>query len=86
MGEATARKAKTSRLLKHSRVAAMFDMSSRTLKRRVERGLFPEPHSEQRTRPDSDVGLVLYYDAAVIQHRLDTGRWPEGTRFRGYSA
>lgn|GEM_PF-4916069 len=86
MSDITAKKAKTAKLLKHTRVAAMFDMTSRTLKRRVERGLFPEPHSEQRTRPDCDAGLVLYYDAAVIQHRLDTGLWPVGTKFRGYSA
>lgn len=75
----------TTKLLKHTRVAAMFDMAPKTLRRRVERGLFPEPHSEQRTRPDSDAGLVLLYDEQVIRERMETGLWPAGTKFRGYS-
>lgn len=74
---------KTTRLMPHNKVARLFGMTPKTLRSRVERGVFPEPHSTERSRPDSDVGLILYYSAEVIAHRIETGRWPAGVRFKG---
>lgn len=76
---------KTTRLLTHTLVARMFSMTPKTLRYRVSRGLFPLPHSTERTRPNSDVGLVLYYSKELIDHRIETGFWPACVRFRGDS-
>lgn len=75
------RTAKTTRLLKHTTVAKLFDVTGATLRAWVELGIFPEPHSVIGNRPP--FRPILYYSAEVIDHRLRTGEWPSGTRFRG---
>ncbi len=81
-----AKKTKTTRLLPHPKVAKLFGMSTATLRARVERGVFPLPHSTERSRPDSDRGLILYYSAKDIEYRIETGRWPATVRFMGDDA
>ena len=65
-------------LVNHRTVAGWWDVDSKTLSRWVRTGHFPLPHSEQ--------GRFLMFDRAVIEHRLKTGLWPEGTKFRGSGA
>lgn len=62
-------------LVNHRRVAEWWDVLPRTIRRWVDRGEFPIPHSE--------VGTYLFFDRAIIDHRLKTGLWPSGTRFHG---
>lgn len=70
--------------LKHTRVARLFDMSPITLKRRVERGLFPVPFSVQPTRQGTDEGAIFLYREEDVSHRLKTGHWPPSVRYQGY--
>ena len=69
-------------LLKHTAVAKLFKITPKTLRAWVKRGVFPEPHITQWVRPDDDAGAILYYREFDIKHRIETGFWPEGTRFR----
>lgn len=62
-------------LVNHRRVAEWWDVHPKTLRRWVEKGEFPLPHSEQ--------GTYLLFDRAIIDHRLRTGLWPAGTKFYG---
>lgn len=78
-------KRKVSRLMPHNKVAKLFGTTPETLRARVKRGVFPLPHSTERSRPDSDVGLILYYAAEDIEYRLEKGLWPSHVRFAGDS-
>ena len=69
-------------LLKHSTVARMFDVSPKTIKAWVARGVFPEPHSIQQLHPDDDKGAIYFFEESVILYRLEHRLWPEGTEFR----
>jgi predicted DNA-binding transcriptional regulator AlpA len=71
------RKKKTVRLLTHRSVAAMFDIDTSTVRKWVVAGMFPRPHSI--------IGRTWFYDAAVIDHYLKTGGWPDGVHFNGIS-
>lgn len=68
------RKRKTLRLITHRSVAEMLDLNTTTLRNWVALGEFPEPHSV--------IAQTWFYDAAVIEHYVRTGRWPDGARFR----
>lgn len=73
--EAKAPKAKAPRqLVNHRNVALMFGTSARNWRRWVNEGTVPIPHQE--------IGTLLLYDMAVVIHRLETGKWPEGVIFR----
>jgi hypothetical protein len=61
-------------LINHRDVAEKFGTSARNWRRWVETGDVPIPHQQ--------IGTLLLYDIAVITHRLETGKWPEGSVFR----
>jgi hypothetical protein len=63
------------RLMTHREVAQHFRVSSAGLRRWVEKGQFPLPHSR--------IAQTLYYREATISHRLLTGDWPDGVEFLG---
>ena len=62
-------------LINHRDIAALFGTSARNWRRWYEAGVVPVPHQV--------IGTLLLYDRAVIDHRLETGEWPEGVTFRG---
>lgn len=61
-------------LITHRHVALMCDMTTETLRRRVGRGTWPEPHSI--------VERMWYYRRTDIQAYIDTGEWPPTMRFK----
>lgn len=62
------------RLINHRDVAELFGTSARNWRRWYEAGMVPIPHQQ--------IGTLLLYDVEVINHRLATGKWPEGVTFR----
>lgn len=73
--EAKATKNKPPRqLVNHRDVAVMFGTSARNWRRWCDTGVVPIPHQQ--------IGTLLLYDRTVINHRLETGKWPEGVIFR----
>ncbi len=62
-------------LVNHRDVCKAFGISTGVLMRAVRVGEFPEPHSL--------LGTFYLFDRSVIEHRLATGTWPKGTKFRG---
>lgn len=64
----------TARLMSHIALAALVGLKPRTLRRRVAAGEWPEPHSI--------VGWTWLYRADQVEHYIETGAWPEGTRFK----
>jgi predicted site-specific integrase-resolvase len=62
-------------LISHHDVAEWWSVSPKLLRRWIARGDFPAPHSQ--------AGTYLFYDRAVIEHQLRTGKWPKGTVFYG---
>ncbi len=69
------RKAKQpNRLINHRSIAAMMDIEPRTITGWVSIGMFPEPHSI--------IKRTWFYDAAMIEHYIKTGRWSDHARFR----
>lgn len=70
-----ATRAKTDRqLINHRSVAKACDIDTETLRAWVAKGEFPRPHST--------IQSTWLYDKAIIDHWLETGRWPEGAKFR----
>jgi hypothetical protein len=65
-------------LISHRSVAPLFGTSARNWRRWYLGGVVPIPHQQ--------IGTLLLYDKAVIDHRLETGVWPEGVVFRGKAA
>lgn len=66
------------RLINHRDVAELFGTSARNWRRWVTQGKVPLPHQQ--------IGTLLLYDRKVINHRLATGLWPPGQKFRGREA
>lgn len=64
----------TPKLVPHRKVAEWLSIDPETLRRWVARGEFPEPHST--------IAQTWFYPLAQIEHYLQHGRWPEGTRFK----
>lgn len=62
-------------LVNHRNVARAFDVTPETIRRWVEKGEFPSPHSA--------LGSYLLFDRAVVEYRLEHGTWPRGTAFYG---
>lgn len=73
MSAATKRKMKP-RLLTHRTVAQMMDVDTETLRDWVADGEFPEPVAV--------ISRTWFYDQAVVEEFIETGRWPEGTKFK----
>ena len=72
---ATRTPAKTDKqLINHRTVAKVLDITTETLRGWVAKGDFPRPHSI--------VQATWLYDKAIIDHWLDTGRWPPNASFR----
>ena len=74
--KATTKMANPPRLITHGRVAKLVEMDTVTLRRRVARGEWPEPHYVLNDR-------CWYYRLDMIEHFIEHGTWPEGTRFKG---
>lgn len=68
-------KALSRSLVNHRVVARAFGVSTSTLMRAVQKGNFPVPHSI--------LNSFYLFDKATIEHRLEKGTWPSGTKFRG---
>jgi uncharacterized protein YeaC (DUF1315 family) len=64
----------TTKLLTHRTVARMVDIDTETLREWVAVGEWPEPHAIVRQ--------TWFYRADAIDHFLETGRWPDGTKFK----
>lgn len=62
-------------LVNHRDVAAAFGITTAVLMRAVAKGEFTTPHSI--------IGTFYLFDRATVEHRLETGTWPKGTKFRG---
>jgi predicted DNA-binding transcriptional regulator AlpA len=62
------------KLLQHRIVAEWLSVDPETLRRWVNEGEFPLPHSIIRK--------TWFYDAEMIRHYIKTGAFPESTRFR----
>lgn len=62
-------------LVSHHDVADWWGVTPKLIRRWVAAGSFARPHSEH--------GTYLFFDRAVIEHRLKTGAWPRGTKFYG---
>jgi predicted DNA-binding transcriptional regulator AlpA len=65
---------KTPILINHREVAAMLGMTPQNIRRWVAMGSFPEPHSI--------IESLWFYRTNVVRAFVDTGKWPEGTKFR----
>jgi hypothetical protein len=64
------------RLMTHREVAEHFRVTAACIKRWVEKGDFPEPHSI--------IVQTWFYREDTIAHRLKTGEWPKGTEFKQF--
>jgi hypothetical protein len=62
------------RLLTHRDVAAMISVDTETLREWVACGEWPQPVAVIRQ--------TWFYHAHAIEHFIETGTWPEGTRFK----
>lgn len=60
-------------LMTHRQAADIFCVTSAGLRKWVEKGQFPRPHSV--------ICQTWYYRVDVIAHRVRTGEWPHGVRF-----
>jgi hypothetical protein len=65
------------RLLTHRSIARLCDVDTETIREWVARGEWPEPHAI--------VERTWFYPAEAVNCFLDTGRWPEGMRFKAGS-
>ena len=61
-------------LINHRTVAKACDVDTGTLRDWVARGEFPEPHCV--------IQSTWLYDKALIDHFLETGRWPSTAKFK----
>ena len=59
-------------------MAAFFNRSVKTWRRWVRTGRAP--------LPDQVIGAAWYYRRSMLNHLERTGKWPEGTTFRGRTA
>jgi hypothetical protein len=75
-GKARGKLADLPDLITHRLVADKLGVTTDTLREWVAKGVFPEPHSifEQ----------TWLYRGDFIRAFLETGRWPDGARFRGW--
>lgn len=64
----------TSILMSHREVAKLCGVTPRRLRYWAERGQWPTPHSI--------VEQTWFYRRDMIEHYLNTGKWPEWVRFR----
>jgi len=62
-------------LIDHREVAALLGVPVSTWLDRVKRGEAPVPHSR--------MGKFTYYRAKAVEHFVEHGTWPEGTKFNG---
>ncbi len=62
-------------LVHHRDVAKAFGVTIPTLLRWVRAGEFAAEHSS--------IGKFYLFDRATVEHRLERGLWPDGTRFHG---
>lgn len=67
------RQSKT-RLLTHRTVAQLCDCDTETIRDWVAIGEFPEPRAIIKN--------TWFYDADMIETWIETGRWPEGAKFK----
>jgi hypothetical protein len=65
-------------LIDHRQVARLLDKQVRQIRRWVQEGKWPLPHSV--------VGLLYFYRRDHVEHYLKTGRWPVGTKYRGMAS
>jgi predicted DNA-binding transcriptional regulator AlpA len=70
----TEAKAKQSELIRHKEIQARADMTLTEIKRRMEAGDWPVPHSV--------LDRTWRWRRDVIEHWLTTGEWPEGANFK----
>ena len=61
-------------LITHVTVAALCSIDTETLREWVAKGVFPEPHTVFEH--------TWLYKRRVVQHFLDHGDWPKGTKFK----
>jgi hypothetical protein len=61
-------------LIPHAMVAEKFGITTTTLRNWVASGEFPEPHST--------LAQTWLYRVDFIRAFLETGRWPEGVKFK----
>lgn len=73
-GKARVKLADLPDLIPHTFVAEKIGVSSTALRNWVASGEFPEPHSV--------LGQTWMYRVDTIRPYLETGRWPDGTRFK----
>jgi hypothetical protein len=52
----------------------MCSLTTETLREWVARGEWPEPHAV--------IERTWFYQKSIIDHFLEKGEWPEGTRFK----
>ena len=64
----------TPKLLTHREVAGLLSVDTETLRGWVAEGDFPEPRAIIRQ--------TWFYPADWVRHFIDTGSWPEGTKFK----
>lgn len=62
------------RLIKHCEVADLCGVDAKTLRKWVDAGDFPRPHSTFQT--------TWLYDRPLINHWLETGQWLDRAKFR----
>ncbi len=62
-------------LVNHREVAKKFGVSPSVIRRWVQTREFPTPHVV--------IARTWFYKADVIDHKLRTGNWPSGVKFRG---
>jgi hypothetical protein len=62
-------------LVTHREVARLFAVTPAGLRKWVDRGEFPAPHSI--------IACTWYYRADQVAHRLKTGKWPASVKFLG---
>jgi predicted DNA-binding transcriptional regulator AlpA len=65
------------RLLTHRSIARLCDVDTETIREWVARGEWPEPHAI--------VERTWFFAKSVVDYWLETGRWPEGTKFKAGS-
>lgn len=62
------------RLMTHREVAAWISIDTETLRDWVAEGEWPEPIAIIRR--------TWFYPVHAVEHFIETGTWPEGTRFK----